>query len=293
MKRIFITGIYLLLLTCTTTLMGCLKDKDFDKGVIQSVHSTGEVPKVVQLKLAVGNVSNFLLLAVDNSDADTTLDVVPVTLATAQPASEDVHVTISLDSSLVNAYDSANGTDYTPPAPSLFTIVNPEVVIPKGSNTGYVQIKFKPADFIGQDLALGFKIASIKEPGYTVSGNLSTGVVALAVKNTYDGVYSATGYFVHPNPDLTGNYNSEWVAATSGPTSVTFQLNTTALFGAYITLTVNADNSVTVTSDYVALAPYDPAKNYYSPDDKTFHLDFGYSGNTRHLTGTATYEHAR
>jgi len=276
--------VLLILFVCIT---GCLKDDDFDNGTIQSVHNNGDLIRPVEIKLTAADASNFFVLAVDNSDNDTTVDLVPINLATSDPAPQDLHVTVSLDDALVDNYNTENGTAYAVPASTIFTIVNPEVIIPKGSHTGYVQIKFKPSDFIGADWALGFRISSIQETGYTISGNLNTGVTVIAIKNQYDGLYDAEGYFTHPV--FFGDYSSEWSLATSGPNSVTFQLNTTVLFGAFITLTVNADNSVDISSNDVALDPYDAAKNYYTPDDRTFHLDFGYSGGTRHLTGTATY----
>jgi len=276
--------VLLILFVCIT---GCLKDDDFDNGTIQSVHNNGDLIKPVEIKLTAADASNFFVLAVDNSDNDTTVDLVPINLATSESAPQDLHVSVSLDDALVDAYNAENGTAYAVPTSTIFTIVNPEVIIPKGSHTGYVQIKFKPSDFIGADWALGFRISSIQETGYTISGNLNTGVTVIAIKNQYDGLYDAEGYFTHPV--FFGDYSSEWSLATSGPNSVTFQLNTTVLFGAFITLTVNADNSVDISSNDVALDPYNAAKNYYTPDDRTFHLDFGYSGGTRHLTGTATY----
>ena len=153
-----------------------------------------------------------------------------------------------------------------------------------------MQIKFKPSIFLGGSWALGFKITAIQEPGYVVSGNLNTGITALIVKNQYDGIYNAVGHFDHPV--YAGDYNTLWSCETSGVSSVTFQLDVTVLFGVNVTLTVNADNSVTVTAD-TPLDPYDPSKNYYTPADKTFHLDFGYSGGSRHLIGTATYLYPR
>jgi len=279
----------LLILYVFTT--GCLKDDDFDNGAIQSVHNNGDLVKPIEIKLTAANASNFFVLAVDNSDNDTTVDLVPINLATSESAPQDLHVSVSLDDALVDAYNAENGTAYAIPPSTMFTILNSEVIIPKGSHTGYVQIKFKPSDFIGADWALGFKIASIQESGYTISGNLSTGTTVIAIKNQYDGLYDAEGYFLHPV--FFGDYSSEWTCATSGPNSVTFQLNTTIPFTAYLTLTVNADNSVDISSDDVVLDPYDPAKNYYTPGDRTFHLDFGYSGGTRHLTGTATYKGPR
>ena len=104
-----------------------------------------------------------------------------------------------MDSTLVNNYNTNNGTAYAIPPANFFTIVNPVVTIPKGSHTAYLQIKFKPSDFLGGDWALGFKITSIQETGYVVSGNLNTGITVITVKNQYDGTYHSTGYVYHPS----------------------------------------------------------------------------------------------
>jgi hypothetical protein len=291
MESHFIRTIFSLAIIISLLTAGCLKDDAFDNGSIQSTHTNGSTPNPVEIKLTAVSASNFLAYAIDNSDKDTVLDLVPVTLATVNPAPEDLHVTVSLDSGLVTDYNAVKSTAYAIPPSSMYTIVNSEVVIPKGSNTGFVQLKIKPSDFIGADWALGFKITAVTEPGYTISQNLSTGIVAIVIKNQYDGIYKAAGHFDHPV--FAGDYNTEWECVTSGAASITFQLITTAQFTARITLTVNNDNSVGISSDDVILDPYDGKKNYYDPATRTFYLDFGYSGGTRHLVGTAVYDRPR
>jgi hypothetical protein len=268
---------------------GCLKDKEYDDGIIQSVHSTSPQPKVVELKISATSNDDFAAVAIDNSDNDTIVDFLPVNLATAEPAQEDIHVTVALDTNLVNTYDTTgDGADFGNPDNSMYTIVNPVVTIPKGSHTGYLQIKVKPSDFIGANWAFGFKIASIQEQGYTISGNFNQGVVALVIKNAYDGIYNAVGHFDHPS--YAGDYNVNWTLVSVGTYANQFQLRTTVLFAVNITLTIDpATNLVTVSSSDVTLVPPDPSKNYYTPDDRTYHLDFSYSGGSRHLVGTATY----
>lgn len=276
-------------LSLTLLLGSCLKE-NYDGGRVQPTHSTGQPPNVVELTLTATSNENFYLLAVDNSDRDTIVDFVPVTLASATPAPADLHVTVTLDDALISDYNAAHGTAYEPAPPALFSIVNAEVIIPAGSNTGFLKLAFKPSDFIGHDYAFGFKITGIKESGYVSSGNLSSGVAAITIKNKYDGIYNAVGVFTHPNPDFTGDFNSEWSCATSGPSSVTFQLNTTVLFGVIIEFVVDeATNLVTVNRIGGALDPYDPALNYYVPATRTFHYNFGYSGGTRTCVGTAVY----
>lgn len=268
---------------------GCLKDDDFDNGVIQSVTSQGNDPKVVELKVSATDNTNFVSIAIDNSGNDTLINFIPVNLSTPGAAAEDVHVTVELDTNLVNQYNIDNETGYIHLDPSLFTIVNPVVTIPRGSHVGYVQIKIKPSDLIGLDVAFGFRIKSVQEAGYTVSGNFNTAVGALVIKNAYDGVYESVGYFDHPV--YAGDFDSPWELVTIGTYTNSFQLNTTLLFGVYIDLTVDpVTNLVTLEGENVVIDPYDPAKNYYDPVAKAYHLDFGYTTSApRHVTCVATY----
>lgn len=177
---------------------GCLKDEAFDNGEIQSTHTRGTTPKMIELKLTATNASNFFVLAMDNSDADTTIDLVPVNLATKDPAPEDIHVTVELDPATVEAYNTAHADDvgfvpYEVPSADKFSVSSTDIVIPKGSHTGYVQVKFKVSDFLGGRWAVGFKIKEVAQAGYTISGNMSTGIAVLIVKNEWDGVYGLSG----------------------------------------------------------------------------------------------------
>ena len=270
---------------------GCLKDDDYDKGINQSVHATDGEIKVVEIGLTTTSTTNFLIASFNSSPDDTVVDLIPVNLATKDPAPEDIHVTLVPKQSLVDDYNTTNGTEYEDPA-ALYELQNGGVVtIPKGSRTGYLQIKFKPSEFISGSWAVGFQISSIQEAGYVVSGNLSNGIVAIGIKNAYDGVYHAVGHFDHPS--LGGDYDAEWTLTTTGAQSNSFQLITTAIFSVIVDLTVDpVTNLVTVESASVNIDPYVAANNYYDPATRTFHLDFGYTTSApRHVTGTAEYEH--
>jgi hypothetical protein len=208
------------------SVTGCLKDDDYDSGAIQSVRSTGTPPSVVEIKLTAADVSNFLVVSYDNSDVDTTVDLIPVNLATRDAAPVDLHVTLTPKQSLVDDYNTANGTAYGDPS-AFFTLEDGGVVtIPKGSHTGFLKIKFKPSDFLGADWAVGFQITAIQEPGYVISGNLSNGVVAIAIKNKYDGNYNLTMKLVGwADYGIADGDTYTWPSAvsmiTSGPASIT------------------------------------------------------------------------
>src|SRR5437763_13954407 len=100
MRSIYKKPLLLLSTVISICARSCLKDKDFDKGLIQSVHSNGTIPKVIEVKLTATNTSNFFSAAFDNSETDTVVDLIPVNLATADPAPEDIHVTLTADPDL-------------------------------------------------------------------------------------------------------------------------------------------------------------------------------------------------
>src|SRR5437870_159862 len=128
----------------TAGFSGCLKDEDFDNGVIQSLHTNGTTPAVVEIKLTAGSNANFLLVSYDNAETDTVVDLIPVNLATKDPAPQDLHVTLTLKQSLVDDYNANpdNGTAYGDPS-AFYTVEDDGVVtIPKGQHTGYLRIKF-------------------------------------------------------------------------------------------------------------------------------------------------------
>lgn len=290
----------LLLISSLFILMtGCLKDEAFDNGTIQSVRNTGPEIKPVEIKLTATNTSNFFVLGVNNSANDTTVNLMPINLATAAPAPEDLHITISLDEELVNDYNTEHGTSYAIPPASLYNIVSNEAVIPKGSNTGYVQIKLKPSDFIGGNWALGFKIDGIKEAGYTVSGNLSKGMTVIVIKNAYDGKYNSTGYFYHPSARRPLEQTKE--LSTVSENSVACGFGDLGGSGYVALLTVDPVTNKVTVSDYSTGIPivgfdnglpasnpgYTPqwsgssqCNNTYDPATKTFYIRMGYVGPT-------------
>lgn len=282
-------------------MTGCLKDDAYDDHSIQSNRPIDGQPKVIELKVAATNLTGFTTLAFPNGSKDTVVNLVPVTLATSDPAGEDINVTVGLQPSLVDDYNNENGTAYDVPTASMYTVVNNGVVtIPKGSNVGYLQIKMVPANFIGHDWALGFIINSIDKASYVISGNLNTAVVAVATKNEYDGLYNVTGFFQHPTAPRSINITGEKVK--------TFNANTvTKALGDLgdatpINITINADNTVTIgpgpgASGSTALVGNytDVTKpeynNTYNPATKTFMLSYGYPmpAPTRTITEKLVY----
>ena len=301
MKLFKIKSAALALATIVIGFTSCLKDKDYEDGIIQSVTPGDNTPSIVEIKLTAGDVSNFLIASFDNSDNDTVVSLVPVNLATKDPAPQDLHVTVVADQSLVDAYNDANGTGYADPS-AFITIEDGGVVtIPKGSNTAFVKVKFKPSAFLGTTWAAGFRITGIQESGFDVSGNLSTGIVAIVIKNAYEGNYTTTGFLYHPSSprgiadnkyistvdantvavdlgDLGGSGYQAWVYVDP----VTYKLTITAAPGAagapYTQFDAGLPSSNPgYTPQWSGSAQ---CNNTYDPATKTFYVRYGYMGST-------------
>jgi hypothetical protein len=290
---------------------GCLKDKDYDNGVNQSLRNTGEI-QVASIGLTVASTNNHIVYSFDNSDVDTTFDLIPVQVSSANGAPEDVNVTLQIDEALLGNYNELNGTTHEEAPTSTYTILNPVdpdggyvVTVPKGSNTGYLRIKVKPSDFLGFDYALGFKITKASN-GFLISTNLGTGIAAIGIKNKYDGVYSYKGYSLRAgDAGLTGYFSGKEMAlVTAGVTSVKFAK--LALWG---------DGNSQISIDNLVLAvdestgPPNPVTissaggghnnpgytSVYDEDSKTFYISFtwGAGPSARLSTDTLTYLRSR
>ncbi|MEO5563472.1 MAG: DUF1735 domain-containing protein [Chitinophagaceae bacterium] len=230
--KLYMKPAIVFLLALLLVVTGCLKDKEFEDGKIQSVHTTGD-QKVVELSLTATSTENYLRISMANSSNDTVFNLVPVTLASAKPATEDIKVTLIPNAALIGNYNAEHGTIHEEAPASAYTIDNPVatpgpgyvVTIPKGSYIGYLKLKIKPVNFLGHDYAFGFQISKIEPAGYLISSNLSTGVVAVGIKNKYDGVYSLriktigwTNYGIADN--ATGDYPDDFWVVTAGANSV-------------------------------------------------------------------------
>lgn len=292
------------LLAAAVFFAGCLKDKDYEDGKIQSLRSLGD-QKVVSIGLTAASTDNHLVLVFDNVDKDTSFELVPIQLPSR--ATEDVKVSVTLNPALIGDYNGLNGTVHDVAPDNIYTILNPAdtsgyiVTIPKGSYTGYLSLKINPRSFLGNDYAIGFQISKVPA-GYLISSNLGSGVAAVAIKNDWDGIYSYKGYSLRGgDASLTGNFSGkEMSLITAGATSLSF--GSLAVWGDGNSLigignpVLEIDNSgtppypVNITSSGGAINA--PGYNSrYDPDTKTFYISFTWGGgpSSRLSTDTLTY----
>lgn len=198
-------------------LSGCLKDKEVDGGQL----GIQADPSLRYMEIP-GPVNGINQVNLDAGAAAVTFNVLIVRLAADKPAAQDMQVTLRFEPSLIAEYNTANGTNYSEPPASVYTIANNMVAtIPAGSREGYLKMTMIPDDLIGHEYALGFSIASVSDAGVKISGNFSKQLVLLGVKNAYDGIYTLRGAFYHPSASPGyGKYTTTVELHTTGANSV-------------------------------------------------------------------------
>jgi hypothetical protein len=209
MKKILFVSVSFMALFLTS----CLKDKNIEDRKY-GTQGLGEIPLVMF-------PSTLVTTSLNASDKDTTFHLVTVRLAEANPASEDIKVTLTPN----NAAVTAAGFKVAPA--SAYTLDNLVVTIPKGQREGYVTITTKTSNLATDAYGFGFDIASISNPKYTIASTYKTTVAALPIKNKWDGVYEVSGTMVdktnatlgHINKYLsaTGSDPQQWELRTIGP----------------------------------------------------------------------------
>lgn len=211
------TGTLLLLFFAFSFLLtGCLKDKDYDNGLQGNV-----IDKNVKIAEIAGPLDKFINVDLIGADTDTTVDIVRVRLASAAAADKDIQVTLALDPTIVDAFNTEHGTHYVVPASTLFTIPSLNVIIPKGSREGNLQIRARPNMLFGSEYALGVKLASVSDPAILLSSNFDREVIGLTIRNKYDGVYTMAGSLQdHAVSTITTKSPTEVQLITTGTNSV-------------------------------------------------------------------------
>lgn len=207
--------------------IGCMKDKLQDDGLTNP--DFGGSPKIIELPgtLDAATAFNTSTVSIPNSSKDTTFDVLYVRLASDQPAGEDIKVQLELDPKLVETYNDSAGTGMIAIPPALFAFINSDltVTIPKGERQGALKMKLVPSTIASGEFGFGFKIKSVSNSGYRISGNFNYSVTSVGVRNKWDGVYEVTGSLVDAvNPALSSvpgdPYPFEVELRTTGPNSV-------------------------------------------------------------------------
>lgn len=244
----------LLAIMAVVCLSSCLKDELVEDQAYGLIN--------LNAKKIIGFNETTQSFALPFEDKERILQI-PVHLSAEKPAEEDITVTLSLANSaqLITKYNTDNGQDLVVFNPSLYQFQGSglSVVIPKGSNDGYLSIKVNSINFDpSSTYALGLTISSVSGSGYTISGNYGTVIASFGAKNAYDGIYNVTGTLTDANGLYKGDYPRNFSLTTTSGTRVTvYDLDYD--FDKYIVIN-NAGTSAANTGIGLAFT-FDPSTN--------------------------------
>lgn len=203
----------------------CLKDKNVEE---RRYGTEGlEDKKIIEF---VVDQTNYIGTGLSFVNRDTIINIAVVRLAAAQPAQEDINVTLTLASSttMISDYNASHGSSLVNFPSSLYSVQGSGLVvtIPKGSREGYLRAKINPSTFDpSSTYALGFRIANVDKQGYTISQNFGYFIAAFGAKNKYDGIYRLRVRMRASdrptvNTSTTWNWGGNVHLVTTGPNSV-------------------------------------------------------------------------
>lgn len=236
-----------------------------------------------------------LVLEVSNTPVD--VDVY-VKLNSSNGSNPKVDVGIAKN---VTAVATAGYGEFLPD--SCYQLTSATASTASGTNVATFKLKlFTNKINLSASYALAFDISSANN-GAVIASNRKTIVLGIAVKNQYDGVYQQKGYMLRAgDPVLTGRVGPrEQSMATYNGNTVTWlgskpwaNGSGSALPGGYEPrVTVNADNSITLTS-VGGIAGWTQTGTYshhYTPATKTIYYEFtwGAGPGSRLSTDTLVY----
>jgi len=262
---------------CICVFTSCLKDKA--PGSENYSHS----PALVGFQYRGGDptpyVASILGTPEDTVGLEVTLSVASLTIKTP------VTLTIVPYPAGLDSFSTAQGSDYEQLDPSLYTLQDGGNVT---INPGQQIVSFR-VNFAGDKIdftklnGIGLRITDVQ--GALLTSNLSTAIIAITLRSIYEGNYHAFGERKHPAfPDpFPFDYNVDMgtvdANTITGPAEADLQ--------AQLTIHINPDFSVTLSSNDFPPFLQAGKENKYDPDTKTFTLNYYYnSGAPRLITET-------
>jgi Domain of unknown function (DUF1735)/Domain of unknown function (DUF4361) len=256
-----------------------------------NIPDLSKVDPVIEFPLGGPGLVKNVLSALSSGPVDT---AVALNIASPDPLKQDMTITVASDPAAVAAYNTANGTTFTPLPSNLFTIENTQITIKAGFRIGRVKVKINFNQFdLSQKYILALSITNA--PGLIISGNYGKFLWEFVVKNPQEGNYRETGQITLYN----GADVASGVAATRtfdrviGATTVNANTVQTLIadLGNFVNLTINAGNTVTVspgaTNSFAIVT--NNGTCVYNPSTKTYALNYKYfngAGNLREITQT-------
>lgn len=205
---------YLFMLLAAFVFSSCLKNSSYNTDF-------STVGASVDLPLAAANNNGVVTFAFTAPIVSTQIPII-ANLASPSPLGKATTVTLALDTSFLNSYNTNNGTSYTLLPDSVYTLSKGfNLTIPAGKRLDSTVLTVNFANFdLTQNYVLPITIQSSTEPIEQWNHLL----ISVTVKNKYDGVYTLTektvGWGAYSIADgVTNTWPSSVTFETSGPSS--------------------------------------------------------------------------
>jgi hypothetical protein len=223
------------------------------------------------------------------------IDLTEIRLRSTSKAGQPLRIKLTANPALVPEYNQQNGTSFEALPASLYTWM-PEVSLSQNERSKMIGISLNPSMLVGKEYAMGLAIAEVVNG--EVSSTKANVVVAVKVKNAYEGSYTATGTRIL----YSGTTNTSGVAntVTINTPKYLYTIDQTTvetdvadlIGGGYMFLRIDPQtNQVTVLPSSVSptflLSNDGPCT--YNPSTRTFTLKYKYfnaSGLLREITET-------
>lgn len=272
-KIIHITNLSLRFSILAFAFFGCVKKDDFYK------KSEGESGR--QQVVQIAGSDELIQFARDVDPAIDTFALIDIRRYPSSEAGLNQPLTVKLmaNPSLITSYNTANGTSYVQLPVSGYTLLEDlnNITFQPGEAVKEVKIRLdKGALDLSQQYALAFTLSEVGT-GSAINTNFQNAIYSIGIKNQYDGDYHSTGVFHHPTAG-DRDIDEDKHLSTAGPNSVVTGLGDLGSSGYEMILTVNADNTVTITPAGVTPnVDQHWGANFYDPATRTFHLHYSYN----------------
>jgi hypothetical protein len=239
-----------------------------------------------------------------------------VNIASDQPPTEDITVTLAVNDSARTRYNRLNGTAFK--LYPYIQILTPNVVITKGTRNAYAYVKVWNAHLLNACDNFMAPISIMSATGGVIPAdpvNMGSRLMTLPIANPFAGDYDVIGYRIHPAPAIYTVSTVETLSTVDCktvikhlmgdyPYDVTIEVttNTMTVLGTtcYKVIThvfdpatgaivSSGDGMATSLTVNLAYPPAPPSNdiNYYNPVTKKFVLNYFYNTAAPRMT----YEH--
>lgn len=167
----------------------CLDDKNIENMEYGLINLNAN--KIIEIPAEATHEISMTLLPEGQKE----ITIGEIRLAAEKPASEDIVVTLTTDSSAVIL--GANAALF----PANEISVPATVTIPKGQRSVPLTITVNTAALQSDPQYIAISIVKVDKPGYIISGNFNYVKLNMKIKHKYEGRYTLTGTMEHlPDP---------------------------------------------------------------------------------------------